>query len=235
MDDRTTPIFANQLLMALSEECRRNIAAHLVPVTLDLGQQIEEPGWPAEHVYFVETGMISMVSANNGRASAEVGMIGLEGVTGSAIALGDDMASHRTFVQIPGRATRLPANAFRAALKDNPALQALVLKYARVLWIQAMSTALANVELALAPRLARWMLMMHDRTEGDFINVTHEFLAMMLHARRPGVTVAIHVLEGEHLIASKRGMLQVRDRAGLIEFAAGSYGRPEAEYKRLIG
>jgi CRP-like cAMP-binding protein len=235
MDDKSAPIFGNRLIMALPLECRRNIAAQLEPVALTLGQQIEEPGWPAEYVYFVETGMISMVAAEGGRVSAEVGMIGPEGLTGSAIALGDDIPSHRTFVQIAGRANRMKAGTFRTALQQNPPLYDLALKYARVLWIQAMNTALANVELALAPRLARWILMMHDRVEGDSINITHEFLAMMLHARRPGITVAIHVLEGERLVGSTRGVLQIKDRSGLIKFADGSYGRTEAEYVRLIG
>lgn len=227
--------YSNRLLSALIPEEREALAPHLELVNLDLGMPIEEEGRAIDYVYFVETGMISVVSKMNDRASVEVGMIGNEGVTGCAIAMGDNMPSNRTFVQIAGKGLRMPAAAFRDALHSLPGLKDLVIRYCRVLWIQAMSTALANAELELAARLARWLLMMHDRMDGNIIAITHEFLGMMLHSRRAGITVAIHILEGHHLINSKRGMLEIINRSGLIGLTHSHYGLPELEYHRLIG
>jgi CRP-like cAMP-binding protein len=207
----------------------------LEPVTLELRAPIETPGTHITHVYFVESGMVSVVASEHGNRGTEVGMIGFEGATGSTLALGDDLPSLETFVQIPGRGWRMTADAFRQCLRELPSLNHLMLRYARVLWIQATSTALTNVNVRLEARLARWLLMMHDRMHSDEISITHEFLAVMLHCRRPGVTVALHVLEGEHLIRSRRSELIVLDREGLKKFADGSYGIPEAEYERLIG
>jgi CRP-like cAMP-binding protein len=99
---------------------------------------------------------------------------------------------------------------------------------------QAQQTALVNSHLTVERRLARWLLMMHDRISGDEFDLTHEFLAAMLGVRRPGVTVALHMLEGRHLIRSTRSHIGIRDRAGLEKLAASGYGLPEAHYRRLF-
>ena len=108
------------------------------------------------------------------------------------------------------------------------------MRYTHVFMMQAAGTAYANAHFTVEQRLARWLLMMHDRADGDDLEITHEFLAMMLCVRRPGVTVATHVLEGNGLIRAKRGRITVLDRAKLIELAADSYGLAEAEYDRLF-
>jgi len=142
--------FANRLISTLPAEAIAALAPLLEPVMLEVRQSIELLGKPISHVYFVETGMISVVAKSEGQRGTEVGMIGSEGVTGCSIALGDDRSALETFVQIPGRALRVPASDFISLLSQHPTLQNLMMRYARVLWIQATSTALANVNAKLS-------------------------------------------------------------------------------------
>jgi hypothetical protein len=105
----------------------------------------------------------------------------------------------------------------------------------RAFAIQVAFTALANGRAKLEERLARWLLMVHDRVVGDRIVLTHEYMAVMLGVRRPGVTVALHILEGKGAIRSHRGEVVIKDREGLAAEAGGGYGQPETEYARLLG
>jgi CRP-like cAMP-binding protein len=108
------------------------------------------------------------------------------------------------------------------------------LRYVQVLAIQTAQTALANGRGKLEARLARWLLMAHDRAERDQFIITHQFLALMLGVRRPGVTTTVHSLEGRNLIKARRNSITITDREGLLKLAKSSYGVPEAEYKRLV-
>jgi hypothetical protein len=101
--------------------------------------------------------------------------------------------------------------------------------------VQAAYTALSNAVHQVDERLARWLLMCHDRTATDEISLTHEFLSLMLAVRRPSVTTAIHMLEGNRFISAERGFITIRDREGLEEFAADAYGGPEREYETILG
>lgn len=121
------------------------------------------------------------------------------------------------------------------ALEAVPSLRRLLNRYVQTFIVQAAFTSLANANHSIEPRLARWILMCHDRIDGDHIGLTHEFLALMLSVRRASITNALHELEGRLLIWSERSMVTVRDRAGLEEFVGDSYGRAEREYRRLIG
>jgi len=120
------------------------------------------------------------------------------------------------------------------AMECDEAVRRVMLNFVQVLLIQVANTALANNFAKLEERLARWLLMSHDRIAGNELPIVHEFLAEMLGVRRPGVTVALHILEGKGLIQAGRGKLIIIDRDGLIEHAAGYYGAPEAEFARLI-
>jgi CRP-like cAMP-binding protein len=133
-----------------------------------------------------------------------------------------------------GSANRIGADQLRAAFMKRPGMHRLLQLYARAFSIQVAATALANGRSNIEERLARWLLMLHDRMDGNRINLTHEFLSVMLGVRRPGVTVALHVLEGKGLIKSNRAELIILDREGLIGFAEGAYGVPEREYQRLM-
>ena len=120
-------------------------------------------------------------------------------------------------------------------MKESATLQGVLLHYAQAFMLQSSYTSLANGRGTLEKRLARWLLMAHDRIEGDELPLIHDFLSLMLGVRRAGVTTAIRELEHKALIEGRRGLIVVLDRDGLEELADGFYGQPEAEYKRLMG
>ena len=138
-------------------------------------------------------------------------------------------------MQIAGNGYRIPAAPFVEALKRSPSLSALMLKSAQAFMIQTAHTALANGRARLEERLARWLLMAHDRMTSDAVPLTHEFLAVMLGVRRAGVTVAIHGFERRGLVTTRRGQLTVINRHGIEQIAGSFYGTPEAELLRLLG
>ena len=124
---------------------------------------------------------------------------------------------------------------FKDAISRSPSLHDLLLRYVQTLQLQASYTALSNAVHPIEERLARWLLMCHDRWDTNAMPLTHEFMSIMLAVRRPSVTTSLHVLEGNGFIRAERGNIIIRDRAGLEEFAGDSYGPPEREYERLIG
>jgi CRP-like cAMP-binding protein len=162
-------------------------------------------------------------------------MIGFEGMTGSPLVMGDDRATHDCFIQMASEALVIEAPLFKAALDESKTLRPFLMRYVHALHIQATFTALINARCKIEERLARWLLMCDDRVVGHRLVITHEYLAIMLGVRRPGVTVALQVLEGRGLIQSRRGEVIIRDREGLIDLADGGYGECEAEYRRLVG
>ncbi|WP_287387777.1 Crp/Fnr family transcriptional regulator [Mesorhizobium sp.] len=207
---------------------------HLHREALPLKSPLETANAPIRTLYFFEAGIGSMVAKLRQELDAEIGIIGFEGMTGSALVMGADHSPHDCFVQMEAKVLSIDAGPFIAALSSSPTLRLFLLRYVQSLHIQTSYTALVNARLRLECRLARWLVMCQDRVEGDRLAVTHEFLSVMLGVRRPGVTVALQVLEGRGLIRSNRGEVVVRDRAGLIVLANESYGQPEAEYARLF-
>ncbi len=224
----------NRLLAKLSARDWASLAPHLESVALKERQIVEVPNKPITHVYFVETGMVSVVAVNAEDHRIEVGVIGKEGMTGVPLVFGDDRAQHSAYMQIGGIGWRMTASAFVDALNRSPSLRALMMKSAQAFMIQTAHTALANGRAKLEERLARWLLMAHDRLDSDSVPLTHEFLAVMLGVRRAGVTVALHSFERRGLIATRRGQLTLVNRAGIEEVAGSFYGIPETELKRLM-
>ena len=225
----------NRLLQKLSSGDWDLIAPHLEAVTLKERQIIEVPNKPITHVYFVEIGVVSVVAVNQEDHRIEVGVIGNEGLTGVPLIMGDNRAQHSTYMQIGGSGLRIAADKFCAALRQSESLNVLMLKSAQAFMIQTAHTALANGRAKLEERLARWLLMAHDRLDTAAVPLTHEFLAVMLGVRRAGVTVALHNFERRGLIATKRGQLTLVNRPGIEQVAGSFYGIPEAELKRLMG
>lgn len=226
---------SNQLLLALSPHDWERTARHLTRVPITLRQPLENPHRPIEFLYFLESGLASMVAQlPNGRRN-EVGLFGLEGVTGSSLIFGDMQSPFACFAQMEGEALRMPADALAAAISDSPSLIILMTRFARALAIQTAYTALSNGQSHIDQRLARWLLMVHDRVVGDGFAITHEYLSIMLGVRRTGITNAMHLLEGKHLIVSTRNRVVIRDRSGLIALSSGAYGPAEKEYTRLTG
>lgn len=228
------PSFRNALLNLLPARDRDVFRPAWDRVALTPGTSVIEPLSPISHVLFVESGVLSVMADRDGREALEVAMIGREGMAGVFLALGCPDVPFRVSVQSAGEVIRMASDHFVDACQASPMLRGLALRYAQVLTTQVAETARCNGRLTVEARLARWLLMAHDRAEGDELVVTHETLAVSLGVRRPGVTVAIHILEGEHLIRATRGRVEIRDRSGLKDAAKGSYGLPEAEFSRLL-
>lgn len=225
----------NRLLAVLSHADRDLLAPCLEVAVLDARQILETPRDPISHVYFVESGLVSVVGTSEPDHRIEVGMVGYEGMTGLGIVLGDDRSANETMVQSAGSAMRLSTALLREMMAASRSLTATLLRYVNVFMVQGSQTALANGRGRLDERLARWLLMWHDRVLDDDLVTTHEFLALLLGVRRQGVTVALHELEGRGLIRSTRSHVRILDRDGLRVVANGFYGIPEAEYDRSIG
>ena len=225
----------NRLLAALSPKDFSLLQPQFELGTLPVRTRLAEAGTPIEHVYFLEEGIASIVASTSQGRRIEVGIVGREGLTGIPVLLGTDRIPHESFVQTPGAAVRIKADDLRRAVLASASLHQHLLRYAQALMIQMCQTALANSSHVIEERLARWLLMCHDRMDGDELSTTHEFLSLMLDVRRASVTEALQALEDRGLISTKRGQVIVLDRAKLEDVAGDSYGVPEAEYTRLIG
>ncbi|MEQ8896160.1 MAG: Crp/Fnr family transcriptional regulator [Roseovarius sp.] len=211
------------------------IEPNLKPVVLSKGMVLEEAGIPAQLAYFPKSGVSSTVAENKSGRQIEVGLFGYEGMSGTAIVLQTDHFPNKTFMQIPGEGFSIEPGTLRELLEQSPSLHRHLLRYMQATYTQVSQTALSNGHARLEERLARWLLMCHDRIRNDKMDLTHEFLSVMLGVRRAGVTVGTHMLEGKGLIRANRGHIIILDRKGLENEAQGSYGAPEDEYERLIG
>jgi CRP-like cAMP-binding protein len=226
---------ANRLLRALGPDDLNLLAAHLEPMEIDRGHVMIRPNERIEHVYFPVDCIGSVVAITPEGRRIEVGIFGRDGMSGTSVLLGSDRSPHESFVQIAGTALRMDADKFIEATRQSRSLHQLLLRYVETFQVQVAHTALSHGSYTIEERLARWLLMCHDRLDGDDLPLVHEFLALMLGVRRSGVTLALQIVEGAGVIRAKRGLITVRDRAKLLEIAGGSYGVPEAEYRRLIG
>jgi CRP-like cAMP-binding protein len=207
----------------------------LEPVPLPVRTCLAEPNKPVGHVYFLEQGIASVVASTPQGRRIELGMIGREGVTAMCVLLGADQSPNEFFVQTAGVGLGVPVDDLRRAVAASASLHQHLLRFVQAFTVQMGQTALSNASHPLEQRLARWLLMCHDRVDGDDLAHTHEFLSLMLSVRRAGVTVALQGLEANEIISTKRGQITVLDRATLEAIAGDSYGVPEAEYARLIG
>ena len=225
----------NLLLNALDPTSLARLKASMELVQLSFRDVLIEAGSVSEWMYFVEDGLISLVSEYEPGRLIEVGMIGRDGVFDPGYILRDNTAAFRGTVQAGGSAHRLPKVVFQEFMDKDPTFNVLMIEFVRAFELQIAATASANGRALLEQRLARWLLMVYDRLDTPIFHITHEFLAQMLCTRRPGVTVALHLLEGKGLITSTRGQIEIRSRDGLIEEANGAYGTDEAQYVRLMG
>jgi CRP-like cAMP-binding protein len=231
---KSLPPQRNLLLAALSASDLSLLRPHLRSIVLALRHEIEVPNVPIANVFFMEGGFASVVAVSSGQR-IEVGLIGREGMTGTAIVLGNHRSPHATYIQVAGEGQRISAARLRTAMAASGAMRALFLKYVQAFTTQTAHTAIANGRANIDERLSRWLLMAQDRIGRRDLPLTHEFLSVMLGVRRAGVTDALSVLEGEKIIRAVRGKITVLDRKRLEGRARDSYGVPEAEYRRLIG
>jgi len=224
----------NHLLSSLSETDFALIKTRLEPVELVHRMSLEERNRPIEKICFPESGIASVV-AISGQEQLEAGIIGREGMTGISVVLGDDRSANATFIQVAGAGLWLDADALRKAMQKSGTMRLQFLRFVQAFMTQMSHTALANGRAKVEERLARWLLMAHDRLDGKDLPLTHEFLALMLGVRRAGVTTALQGLEEHGFISVKRGLIRMENRDGLVKFADALYGVPEAEYGRLTG
>ena len=229
------PPVRNRLLAALPPEDLGRLRPRLQRVEFPLRRTLQVPGEPVAAVHFPETGWASMLATLEDSDAAEVGLIGRDGMVGLPVLLGADRDDLEAMVQCPGTALRMEAAAFREELGRTPALRDLLLRYALVHHGQVARTAACNGRHHTEQRLARWLLMAHDRSESDDFPMTHEFLSMMLGVRRAGVTVAAGALQRAGLIRYDRGRMEVADRPGLEAASCECYGVVRRACDRLLG
>jgi CRP-like cAMP-binding protein len=229
----TTP--RNRLLAALPAEDLARLWPQLERLEFEPRHILQAPDERIPAVHFPENGWVSMLALLADGRSAEVGVVGSEGMVGLPLLLGSDRSAVEAMVQCPGPLLRLGAGAFRQAIEESPTLRTLLLRYALAFQGQVTQTAACNGHHALDQRLARWLLMAHDRAGGDEFPLTQEFLAMMLCVHRPGVTVAARLFQQAGLIRYGGGRMAIIDRQGLEAAACECYGAVRRQFEWLLG
>jgi CRP-like cAMP-binding protein len=214
---------SNRVLAQLSAKDFGLLESKIEPVDLPLRMVLEKRGKPIKSIYFPEDGFASVVANSAKNRAIEVGVIGRDGMTGVTVVLGGDRAEDETFMQAAGYGYRIQADHLRDAAAKSSTLQSSLLRYTQTFLTQTKQTAVANASSTIEARLARWLLMADDRIQSDELPLTHEFLAMMLATRRPGVTVAFQELEKAGLISRRRGRVVILDREGLEGMSKGTY------------
>ena len=225
----------NGLLRALSPEDWAQMEPHLEAVELPFDQTIHAAGGPVDAVFFVETGMVSLIVTLEDGDQVEAGIAGPEGLVGAPLIYGNSHSLTEARVQLEGTALRIGAAALRAEMERSAGFRALLLHYALAFHAQVTLTAACNARHAIEHRLARWLLTAHDRAGADEFPMTHEFLSLMLGVRRPGVTIAAGMLQKAGLIQYARGRMTITDRLGLEVASCECYHTVRHEFARLLG
>jgi CRP-like cAMP-binding protein len=226
---------ANRLLGLLSPKDYKRLSRHLRSIPLEYRQSLYRAHKPVEFVYFIETGVGSLVNTMANGDAAEVGTIGNEGMVGLPLLFGDDRAPTSVYVQVPGAGLRMKATLFKSELAQSASMRTVMLRYAHAFFNQVAQSAACNRFHSIQQRCCRWMLMTHDRMQSDEFLLTQEFLAMMLGVQRTGVTAAAGALQRAGLIRYKRGNVTITDRRGLQQRSCECYGISKREFDRLLG
>ena len=223
MSPSKSSLIPNQLLAALPKKEYQALRSQLEEIPLVFEQIIYKPEVAMSDVYFPNSGIISLLAGLNERATLEVGMVGKEGIVGLAVFMGVKESQNRAVVQGAGSAMKMKAKAFRRECDSGGALSHLLQRYTHSLLTQITQSAVCNQFHSVEARLARWLLMTHDRMEADEFQLTQEFLSNMLAVRRECVNKAAGKMQKRKLIAYSRGRLTVLDRAGLEAVSCGCY------------
>lgn len=224
----------NRILASLTPNDALLLSDLLTTVDLASRRKIDIANKRIEFVHFIDEGMLSVVATGTGSGGIEVGLIGREGFSGVPAAMGTERWPFETHMQIAGSARRIAVKDLSAAMEASATLRATLLSYCHAFFIQVCQTAVANGRDKIEQRLARWLCMAHDRINGDELLLTHEFLAVMLGVRRPGVTLALEQLASAGTIDVRRGRIAIVDREKLEKRAGPAYGPAEAELARLF-
>jgi CRP-like cAMP-binding protein len=214
----------NEILLDLPADERNLVFSNLEPVSLKLHDVLHEPGGPIEFGYFPNGGIVSILSVLSNGKSLEVGLVGREGFVGLPLVVGFRSSPTRAICQASGTAWRIVASALVQVLVQCPKLVKALDRYSLTLGMQASQVAACNGLHEVDERLARWLLMCHDRLGGDSVPLTQEFLSQMLGIRRASVTVAAGILQKAGLIRSAQGTVTILNRKGLEDLACECYG-----------
>jgi CRP-like cAMP-binding protein len=227
---------SNILIQSMAQEDYDHFESYFESVSLERGKLLVEPDQAASHIYFPEGGICSVVTDLPGIPQTEVGIFGREGMSSFDAILGSGCSSLKTFIQIEGdEGLRIEFDRFRDRMDESPSLRRLTENFTHTMTTQMTHTSVSYAHYRMEARLARWLLMCHDRLESDAMKLTHDFISVMIGAQRTTVTVTLHILEGIGAIRSERGVVTIIDRDKLRDLAGAAYGKPEAEYRRLIG
>jgi CRP-like cAMP-binding protein len=229
-----SPDVQNMLLRRLSADDLQRVVERADRVELPFKSVLFKPDEVLRYVYFVETGTISMISTLADGNRAEVGLIGFEGMAGLPLLFGAPTSPLEGLVQVGGAAYRLSASDLQTILSELPALMSGLLRYADSFHSQVVQTAVCNGRHLIEERLARWMLMTHDRVVGDDFPMTQEFMSTMLGVQRPGVTLAVGSLQRAGLIKHSSGRFSVIDRPGLEAVACECYAHALRRFDWLL-
>jgi len=223
----------NRILRDLPPQDRTRLLAALQPTAFELGDVICEAGQRLDHIYFPTTAVVSSLYTTEEGATAEMGLVGNDGVVGVALFLGGETAPTRATVVVAGEALKLKARTLREEFATGGPLQAQLLRYTQSLITQISYSAVCNRLHAVEQRLSRWLLMCHDRVERDDLQMTQEFISNVLGGRRETVTVAAGRLQDAGLIRYSRGHITIVDRKGLEGCACECYPAVAAQHSRL--
>lgn len=220
----------NAILSALPARELRSLAERMELMDVAVRERVYDPGTAIPHVYFPLGAVFSLVATADGRATAEVATIGREGMVGLPVFLGAEASPHAAFCQIPGPAARMSARDFRSALNHDGALHGLLRRFTQSTIVQIAQSVLCNNAHSLHQRAARWLLTSHDRVGQDEFQLTQEFLAQMLGARRPTVSLTAKRLQSEGMITYRRGLVTIADRRKLERSTCQCYWIVKQEF-----
>ena len=232
MSPQTTVQPGNRLLDGLPQRLRDRLLKGCESVSLSFGTVLCERDQRLRHVYFPVTGFISLVASVGGHPALEMGLVGNEGMLGVTLVLGVDTVRLRGVVQGTGTALRMSASRFQRELRASPALRRTLNRYLFVLLAQLTQTAVCTRFHEIKARLARWLLLTHDRSQADIVHLTHQYLADMLGVQRSAVTIAAGALQRNKVIRYVRGEIIVLDRRGLEAASCECYRAVIEDHQR---
>ncbi len=225
----------NHLLAALPEAEFARVNSNLESVSFKLGEVIYESGDKMDYVYFPTTTIVSMLYVMENGTTAEIGVVGNDGLIGNALFMGGDTTTSRAVIQSAGRAYRMKAKDVKTEFALGGRFQNMLLRHTQALMTQISQTAVCNRLHSLEEQLCRWLLLSHDRLDSNDLVMTHDLISNMLGVRREGVTLAAQKLAKRKLIKNVRGTITVIDRRGLEDAACECYEVVNNEYNRLLG
>ena len=233
LEHTTTIQLRNRLLSSLVNRDYQRLVSHLQPVDLNQGDVIYTAGDTIENVYFPETAVVSLLATLENGDTTEVGLIGREGMVGLSVFLGGSITPERALVLLSGTALKMPASVLTAELKVGSTIQLQLLRYTRSFLALVTQSVICSQHHSLEARFARWLLMMHDYSESNTLNLTHEMVSGMIGTRRAGVSMATRELRQRNLISSARGAITIIDREGLEKAVCECYASIHEEFERL--